>query len=59
MPSLPAARREQSPPPPAKRNRWDCPHCGAHGWGQNAKAAETAGVRHWLEQHSASTARKD
>lgn len=51
MPPLTAARREQAPPPPAKRNRWRCPTCGAKGYGQNAKAAEVAGVRHYIDEH--------
>lgn len=50
-PPLEAARREQAPPPPAKRNRWDCPTCGAHGFGQNATAAHVAGIRHYLDHH--------
>lgn len=50
-PPLDPARREQSPPPPAKRNRWRCPTCGATGWGQNARAAQAAGIRHFTEEH--------
>lgn len=50
-PPLDAARREQAPPPPAKRKQWRCPTCGATGWGQNARAAQHAGTQHYIDEH--------
>lgn len=54
-PPLNAARREQAPAPPAKRVAWYCPHCPTypkpHGFAQNARAAYSAGSRHFAEMH--------
>ena len=56
MPPLPAARREQSPPPPAPRVAWYCPQgCKPRsepmGRAQNPHAAYLAGIRHFLDVH--------
>lgn len=55
-PEISAARREQSPAPPAKRVAWFCPYCPGgrrepHGYAQNITAAMTAGVRHFTDHH--------
>lgn len=53
MPSIPGARRNQSPPPPAERNRWWCryPGCGETGKSQNATAARVASLNHYDRTH--------
>lgn len=50
MPPLSPAQRLQGAGAPVGRNRWDCP-CGAHGLAQNAAAACSAGIRHFLDAH--------
>lgn len=58
MPEISAARREQSPAPPAQRVAWFCPYCPnadkPRGMAQNTQAAMTAGVRHFTDHHDTS-----
>lgn len=54
MPPLTGAQRNLAPPAP--RIAWYCPYCPSgrgkpHGHAQNAHAAMTAGVRHYLDTH--------
>lgn len=55
MPPLTGAQRNLAPAPPARRNAWYCPRCKPRnepmGWAQNARAAQAAGIRHFLDHH--------
>jgi hypothetical protein len=50
-PPLSGAQRNTGAGPPARRYRWRCPTCGAHGFAQNSHAAYLAGTRHFEDEH--------